>query len=462
MPDFDRLNQPHPYGCFIKHPYIPNTEADRQRMLKTIGVKSVDDLFYDVPAGHRYPKLDLPPALSEMEVRAELQALADRNADLGHYACFLGAGAYHHYIPSTVNVVLSRGEFYTAYTPYQPEVSQGTLQTIFEYQSMICLLTDMDVANASHYDGATALAEAVLMAAAATGRHQVVISPFVHPEYRTVIRTYAPTVTLLGDHTQDPIPNLHQLVTMVDSNTAALVLQTPNFLGELADLTGVADRVHAAGALLLLAVDPISLGLFKSPGEWGADIVAAEGQPLGNAISFGGPYLGILACKAKYLRRLPGRLIGQTKDNRGQRGFVLTLQTREQHIRREKATSNICSNQALCALAAGVYLATLGKTGLRQVAELCYQKAHYAAAQISKLPGYRLVTTAPFFKEFVIETPIPPADLNRRLLARKIIGGYDLGTAYPALKNHMLLCVTEMNTKPQIDTLVAALAEVGR
>ncbi len=443
--------------------YIPHTEADRAAMLAEIGVETIADLFLDVPEAVRFPELRLPEPLSEMEILRELREMSERNTDLDHYACFLGAGAYNHFIPSTVSHVTGRAEFYTAYTPYQPEISQGTLQSIYEYQTMVCQLTGMEVANASHYDGATSLAEAALMAVSISRgrRKKIVISPLVHPEYRQTLRTYIRGTELMVTGDEDLTRELDDLKAMLDENTACLIIQNPNFLGQLEDVNGLADAVHEAGALFVVAVDPISLALFKPPGEYGADIVVGEGQSLGNQLNFGGPYLGIFACREKYVRRMPGRLVGATVDTEGRRGFVLTLTPREQHIRREKATSNICTNEALCALAAGAYLVTMGKHGLRKVAELCYHKAHYAAQHIAEIPGFELVGDRPFFKEFVVRCPKAPAEINRRLLERKIIGGYELGRAYSHLADCMLFCVTEMNTKEEIDHLVGALREIG-
>jgi len=448
--------------------YIPHTEADRRAMLEAIGVGSVEELFTSIPEAVRHPTLDLPSPLSEMELLAELREMSERNADLDHYACFLGAGAYHHFIPAVVDAVIGRGEFYTAYTPYQPEISQGTLQAIYEYQTMVCRLTGMEVANASHYDGATALAEAALMAfEVSRGRkHKVIVAPDLHPEYRQVLRTYlrGTALSLAGD--QDLQAGVKDLMELIDEDTACVLMQNPNFFGELLPVDGadglraLADSLHEAGGLLVVAVDPISLGLFTPPGEYGADIVVGEGQSLGNPLSFGGPYLGLFACRDRYKRRMPGRLAGATVDTQGRRGFVLTLATREQHIRRARATSNICTNQALCALAACVYLAALGRHGLRRVAELCYHKAHYAARRIEDLPGYEVLGRR-FFKEFVVRCPRPPAEVNAHLLECGIIGGYDLGHDYPHLSGCMLLCVTEMNTREQIDRLAAALEEAG-
>ena len=446
--------------------YVPHTDADRRALLAAIGVERVEDLFTDVPAAQRFPALDMPEPLSELEVLWELQALSECNADVNHYSCFLGAGAYDHFIPSVVKHVTSRSEFYTAYTPYQPEVSQGTLQTIFEYQSMICALTGMDVANASHYDGATALAEAVIMAhnVGRGRRSKVVLAPAVHPEYRAVARTYTQGmgITYTGD--ESLWHDLDDLTALIDEDTAAVIVQNPDFFGRLLDvdkLQALADAAHVHKALFVVVVDPISLGLFKPPGDYGADIVVGEGQALGNPLSYGGPYLGFFACRQKYMRKMAGRLVGQTEDAQGRRGFVLTLSTREQHIRRERATSNICTNQALNALAAGVYLAALGKTGLRQIAALCYHRAHYAAARIAGVSGFELVDESAFFKEFVVRCPRPPVEVNALLWENYgIIGGYELGRDYPVLDDSLLFCVTEMNTRREIDYLVSALEEV--
>jgi len=449
-------------------PYIPNTDADRAAMLAAIGVERIEDLFHDVPEEVRFPELSLPEPLSELEIQQELLWLSEANADLNHMACFLGAGAYRHFIPSVVDQLISRGEFYTAYTPYQPEISQGTLQAIFEYQSMICGLTGMEVANASHYDGATAVAEAVIMAlnVGRRRRKKVILSPTLHPQYRDVARTYTQGMglTLVGDDDLGNGPEA--LAALCDGDTACIIVQNPDFLGQLyspAELQALADAAHGYGALLVVVVDPISLGLFASPGDYGADVVVGEGQPLGNPISFGGPYLGFFATRKKYVRSMAGRIVGETVDTQGRRGFVLALSTREQHIRREKATSNICSNEALCALAAAVYLAAMGPRGLRQVAELCYHKAHYAASEIARLPGYELVGARPFFKEFVVRCPRPVDETLRYLLEEwAILGGYALGQDYPELEDCLLVCVTEMNSREEIEELVEALAELGQ
>lgn len=444
----------------MSHRFIPITNADREQMLKTIGVPSIDALFDDVPEDAQYPDLKLPSALSEMDMLRTLRGMANKNANAGDQSYFLGAGAYNHFIPATVPHLIFRSEFFTAYTPYQPEISQGTLQTIFEYQSMLCDLTGMDAANASHYDAATAAAEAAVMAinSVRTG-NKIIVSPTLHPHYRETMRTYleGQNIPIVGDEdvslSLDAVLDKH-----LDHKTAGVLVANPDFLGNVRDMKPVADRVHAAGALLIVSAYPIALGLYQPPGAYGADIVIGEGQSLGNALGYGGPYLGLFACKEKYIRRMAGRLIGQTVDKHGRRGFVLTLQAREQHIRREKATSNICTNEALNALAACVYMATMGKQGLCQVAELCYQKAHYAAAEISKLNGYR-VATSEFFNEFVVECPRPVAEINHALYQQNIIGGYDLSNDYPHLKNGMLVAVTEMNTREQIDQFVAALKQ---
>lgn len=446
--------------------FIPNTDADRAEMLEVVGVESVADLFHDVPEKFRFPKLDLPPALSEMEILQELQALADENDDLNHVACFLGAGAYNHFVPRIVDFLIQRSEFFTAYTPYQPEISQGTLQAHFEYQSMIAALTGMEASNVSHYDGATAVAEAVIMAlqVGRNKRSKVVLSPTLHPQYREVVHTYTQG---MGVHTVGEtaaLGDLNALAALADKDTACVIVQNPDFLGRLytqAEMQALADAVHAAGALFVVSADPISLGLFVPPGEYGADVVCGEGQPMGNALSFGGPYVGFFAMKMGEVRRSAGRIVGQTVDADRERGYVLTLSTREQHIRRDKASSNICTNQALNALAAAIYMAAMGKYGLRAVAELSYHKAHYAAKLIDELEGYAVKSDGPFFKEFVVQCPLAVADVNQRLLDEYgILGGYDLGNDYPELKNHMLVCVTEMNSRADIEALADALAEI--
>lgn len=445
--------------------YYPHTDADREAMLKTIGVKSVEELFRDVPPDRRFPELDIPPALTEMEVLTEMQDLAWANDTARDSICFLGAGAYNHYVPAAVDSILRRGEFYTAYTPYQPEISQGTLQAIFEYQSMVAGLTGMDVSNASHYDGATAVAEAVNMAyhIFRGKRPKVVLSPGLHPHYRETIKTYnrGSEVAIVGDEPgYDLAASPESLESFLDEKTCIVVVQYPDFFGRIYDFEDLAQAVHDAGALLAVSVNPLALGLLKPPGEFGADIVTGEGQPLGIPLSYGGPYLGLFATREEYVRKMAGRLVGETVDNRGQRAYVLTLTAREQHIRRDRATSNICTNQGLMALAATVYMSLLGKQGLRQVAELCYHKAHYAAGSITKLEGFDLWSSVPFFNEFVVRTPAPAKEINAHLLEHNILGGYDLSQDYPDLKDHMLIAVTEMNSREDVDTLVDVLAEV--
>ena len=447
--------------------YIPHSPKEREAMLTAIGVKSLEDLFKDIPSKQRFPKLDLPPALTEMEAAAELGELSISNENVRtDLVSFLGAGAYNHYIPAAVDHILRRGEFSTAYTPYQPEISQGTLQSIFEYQSLICALTGMDVSNASHYDGATAVAEAANMAYAQFRgkRNRLVISPTVHPQYRETLRTYVQGLglDLAGD---DPNANLEAgpeaLEGLIDGNTALVIVQYPDFFGCVYDFTNLIDIAHGKGALACVVANPTALALFKSPGEMGADIVVGEGQPLGIPLSFGGPYLGFFTTRKQYIHKMAGRLVGETVDNRGQRAFVLTLTAREQHIKRERAISNICSNQGLLALAAAVYLSLLGQSGLRQVAELCYHKAHYAAEKIGRVKGYSICFDTPFFHEFSVCCPKPVSEINEHLLEHGILGGYDLGQDYPSLKYHMLIAVTEMNTRDEIDALVDALAEVS-
>ncbi len=448
-------------------PFIPITSAEREEMLKTVGVASCDALFADVPAHARFPHLDLPPSLTEMEAARHLADLASRNTPVEKLACFLGAGAYYHYIPAAVDHIISRSEFYTAYTPYQPEISQGTLQSMFEFQSLVCDLLGMDVANASMYDGSTALAEAVLMAQRLTRRDRVVVSGGVHPEYRQVLDTYLQGRDLVSVVSSVDLHNgeirVGPVEELVDQETACAVVQQPDFFGSVQDLEPVASHVRAKGALLVIVVvEPISLGLLRSPGEWGADIAVAEGQALGVPLSLGGPWVGLMATRKQYVRQLPGRLVGATTDSQGRRGFVLTLQAREQHIRREKATSNICTSQTLLALAVTAYLSLMGPSGLRQAATLSHQKALYAAARIGELQGYRLLTPRPFFNEFAVSCPAPVSQLRDDLLARGILGGYELGRSYQCLEDAMLLCFTEMNSRQQIDDLVEALKEVAK
>jgi glycine dehydrogenase subunit 1 len=444
-------------------PYIPHTDADRREMLAAIGVERMDDLYTAIPESVRFPVLDLPEPANEIEIMAEMQAASEANIETRHTACFLGAGAYNHFIPSAVDHILRRSEFYTAYTPYQPEISQGTLQAIFEYQSLIANLTGMDVSNASHYDGATALAEAVILSLNhhRKKRSKFVLSAGIHPHYRETIRTYMQGLDLeiVGDETASE--SADDLIAQIDENTSMVAVQYPDFFGRIEDFTALGEAAKAAGALFTVVVNPLALGMLKPPSEFGADIVVGEGQPLGVPLSFGGPYLGIFAVREKFVRKMAGRIVGETVDSRGQRGFVLTLTPREQHIRREKATSNICTNQGLVALGSAVYLSLMGKAGLRKAAELSYQKAHHAANLIDEIDGYQVWKNAAFFNEFVVSCPRPVSEINEALLQEDILGGYDLGKSYPKFQDHMLIAVTEMNTVEEIEDLVKVLAEVS-
>lgn len=438
--------------------YIPNTDEDRKQMLKEIGVSSIDDLFSCIPEKSRMKKeLDIPGPTSEIELRRKMKKLSDKN--IHDYPSFLGAGYYNHYIPSVVDQMLSRSEFYTAYTPYQAEISQGMLQAIFEYQTVMCDLTDMDVSNASVYDGATAAAESAIMASMITHRNKILVSKTVHPETRRVLHTYCEArnievqeIDLSGGQT-----DIEKLKSMLNSEVAGVIIQNPNFLGSLEEIDDIEKYVHKNGSIYILDVYPISLGILKSPGEAGADIAIGEGQSLGNHMCFGGPGFGFITTREKYLRKLPGRIVGQTADRQGNRAYVLTLQAREQHIRRENASSNICSNQALNTLAALIYLTLMGKKGIKQAAELCYKKSHYAYSKISSLKGYKTVFNGPFFNEFVIDSYADPEKMNDQLLDNGLIGGYPIGEYYPEYKNSILYCVTEMNSKEEIDKLVECL-----
>jgi len=443
--------------------YTPHTDADREAMLRSIGVKSIEELFADIPKEVFFTRrLNLPGAMSELELQKHLGSLAARNANAATHVCFLGGGTYDHFIPAVVDHVISRSEFYTAYTPYQPEVSQAVLQTIYEYQTLICELTGMDVSNASMYDGASAVAEAAIMARATTGRNKILISKSVHPEYRQTLTTY--NTGLEMEVVEIPFKNgatdLDAVKTALDDKTAGVIVQSPNFFGVIETPRALVDPVHAAGALLVVIADPISLGLLEAPGTYGADIVMGEGQALGNPMSYGGPHLGFFATREKMARRMAGRIVGATVDNRGQRGFVLTLQTREQHIRREKATSNICSNEALNALAAGVYLTTMGKQGIKEVAELCVKKAHYAARKIEATGKFKLAFDAPFFKEFTVKGNACPCKVSDELLKHNILGGLDVGHWYPELQGHLSFAVTEKRSKQEIDELASVLEGV--
>lgn len=433
-------------------------------MLSRIGADSVAELFRDIPQGVLLNRpLKITGGMAEQDVVRHVSLLAKKNAGLEDYVSYLGAGAYEHYVPSFVDQLLLRSEFYTAYTPYQPEISQGTLQAVYEFQTMVCELTGMDAANASMYDGATALAEAALMSCDATKRRTVLMPQTLHPEYRQVLHAYlrARGIRLIEIGYKDGKAELAALQSQLSSEVGGVIVPMPNFFGSLEDGEAIAQMAHDNGALVIGVVNPLAMGILKKPGRWGADIVVGEGQPFGNALNFGGPYLGFMACREKYMRRMPGRIAGMTEDKNGKRGFVLTLQAREQHIRREKATSNICSNQALCALAFTMHLSALGKEGLAEMANLNVQKAHYAAGQIATLPGMKLAFDSPFFHEFVIETELEPAYINEKLLENNIIGGLDLKPYYPELDHHLLFCVTETKSKEQIDELVARLGELA-
>lgn len=441
--------------------YFPNTEADRQEMLQRIGVEKVDDLLAMIPAELRMSRgLNVPAGLGELELTSHMAALASQNTAAASSVCFLGGGSYDHFVPAVVDMVSSRSEFYTAYTPYQPEASQGSLQAFFEYQTLITQLTGMDVSNASLYDGASAVAEAALMAIHATGRKRIVTAECVHPEHRQVLATYLANlgIEIVTLETPEGVVPIDQLAAAVDDQTACVLVQHPNFFGCLEEVEQVAETAHKHGALFVVSVDPISLGLLKRPGEYGADIVVAEGQSLGNPMAFGGPYLGIMACREQFLRRMPGRLVGQTVDRRGNRCWVLTLQTREQHIRREKATSNICTNQGLYALRATVYLSLMGPTGMRDVANLCLQKSHYAAERLGATPGVAKAFHKPTFKEFVIRIGGRGVGAVLEHAERQnIFAGIPLGRWYPRLADCLLVAVTEKRTKDEIGRLAAVI-----
>jgi glycine dehydrogenase subunit 1 len=441
--------------------YLGTTPAERAEMLRAIGVPDLEALLERIPAKARLGReLGVPAALAEGELVAHLRDLAAANADGDGYASFLGGGAYDHYVPAVINHLLLRGEFFTAYTPYQPEASQGTLRTIYEYQTMISALTGMEVANASIYDGGSALAEAALMAHGVTGREEIVASAAASALARRVVATYCagPRLPIRTVPWADGVTDLDALRRAVSDKTAAVLVQYPNFFGALEDLDQAAAIAHARGALLVVSVDPIALALLRPPGEAGADIVVGEGQGLGNHLVFGGPYLGLFACRKDLVRRMPGRLCGATVDLKERRGFVLTLQTREQHIRREKATSNICTNVALVALGATLYIALMGKEGLRKVASLSTAKAHYAAGVLGQAPGVGLRFDAPFFKEFVLRLPRSPDRVLRALRRKRILGGLALGQFDRALKDSILVAVTERRTRAEIDAYAEALA----
>ena len=443
------------------HRYIPNTHGDAAEMMDVIGVKAMDELFRDIPDNLILKEaLKLDPGISEPDIEKKMKELGGKNRSVDDLVCFLGAGAYDHYIPSLVKHLALRSEFYTAYTPYQPEISQGTLQMIFEYQTMISNLTGMDVSNASLYDGATACAEAAMMAVENTRRDTILVSETVNPETRLVLKNYMHfrNIDLVEVPMADGVTDPERLKALMDGNTAGVIVQSPNFFGIIEDLTEIEKIAHENKSLLISSVDPISLAILKKPAEYGVDIVVGDAQALGNHLNFGGPYIGFMATTTKLMRKMPGRIAGQSVDVDGQRAFVLTLQAREQHIRRYKATSNICSNQNLNALMASIYMVTMGKKGLREVALQCTEKAHYAADKLTGTGKYKLAFDQPFFKEFAVIGQQDADLVNKELLAKNILGGYNLNKEY-GIQNGMLLCVTEKRTKQEIDQL-AALMEV--
>lgn len=440
--------------------YIPHTPEDIQQMLSAIGVKSIDELFQDIPARLAPKSFNIPASKSEFEVTQLLHGLSLKNAV--HLVNFVGAGFYDHFIPASVDAIVSRSEFYTAYTPYQPECSQGWLQAIYEYQSIICQLTGLDVSNASLYDGGTALFEAMMMAIRQTGRNKIILDSGVNLIYRTMLYTY--TSNLSVEFVEIPVVHGHssreELLGHLDAKTAAVILQNPNFFGALDDYSDIVERAHQFGALVVASVYPVSLGMLKSPGEMGFDIATGEGQSLGIPLSFGGPYLGFIAAKNELVRQMPGRIVGATVDSDGKRGFVLTLQTREQHIRRQKATSNICSNEALCALRAAVFVALLGKEGLKELAEHNYQKAEFAKEQLARINGLQVKLSSPTFNEFTVLLPRSADEVVRRMIDKGFACGFPLGRFYKGMDNYLLIAVTEKRTKEEIHRLADSLEAV--
>lgn len=445
----------------MKHRYLPMTVEDQRSMLDTIGVSSVKELFNDIPESVQFKgEYKIKPAKSETALMKELSQLAGKNADLKANSSFLGAGVYDHYMPVIVDHVLSRSEFYTAYTPYQPEISQGELQAIFEFQTMICELTGMDVANSSMYDGPTALAEAAMLSAGQTRRKKVLVSSAVHPEAKEVVKTYAKGqyIEVVEVPQNDGVTDLDALKVLMDDQIAAVIIQYPNFFGRIEPMKELEEIAHNHKSMFVVSSNPLALGALTPPGKFGADIVVGDAQPFGIPTAFGGPHCGYFAVTQKLMRKVPGRLVGQTIDEEGRRGFVLTLQAREQHIRRDKATSNICSNQALNALAASVAMTALGRKGVKEIALQNIQKAYYAK-RVLKEKGLEIVFDGPSFNEFVIKLSKPVKEVNKTLLQKGIIGGYDLGRDYPELANHMLVAVTELRTKEEIDIFAQELGD---
>jgi glycine dehydrogenase subunit 1 len=445
----------------MKHRYLPMTEQDQREMLDSIGVDNVNDLFEDIPEKVRFKgDYKIKEAKSETELVKELTKMAAKNADLKSHSSFLGAGVYDHYMPIIVDHVLSRSEFYTAYTPYQPEISQGELQAIFEFQTMICELTGMDVANSSMYDGGTALAEAAMLSAGQTRRKKVLVSSTVHPESRDVLRSYAKGqyIEVVEIPHNNGVTDVEELKQLMSNDIAAVVVQYPNFFGRVEELKAIEEVTHAQKAMFVVSSNPLALGALTPPGQLGADIVIGDAQPFGIPSAFGGPHCGYFAVNKKLMRKVPGRLVGQTVDEDGIRGFVLTLQAREQHIRRDKATSNICSNQALNALAASVAMTALGKQGVKEMALQNIQKAHYAK-EAFKAKGFSIAFEGPSFNEFVVKVNMPVREINQKLLSKEMIGGYDLGLMDDSLSQHMLVAVTELRSKEEIDAFVAELGD---
>ncbi len=439
-------------------PFIANTDEQRRQMLAEIGVANAGDLFADIPPELRCGELNLPSGLTEQEVRYRMQALANRNRT--GMVSFLGGGFYDHFIPAALDALVTRSEFYTAYTPYQPEISQGVLQAIYEYQSVMCRLTGMDAGNASLYDGGTAIYEAIMMALRITGRRRVIVDDSLNPIYRKMVRSYTTNlgIDLIETPSLEGLPDRARIEQELNNDTAALIVQNPNFFGRIDDLTDLAEMAHRHGALLVMSVYPIALGILKTPGEMGADIVVGEGQSLGMPVSFGGPYLGFMTTREKYVRKMPGRIVGRTVDAQGRSGFVLTLQAREQHIRREKAMSNICSNEGLCALTSLIFLSLLGKEGLPELAQVCADKASYARKRLLEVPGVTMrFPNKWYFNEFVLNLPMPADRVTRELLNRGIAAGFPLGRYWPEMTNCLLVAVTEKRTKQDIDFLAHAL-----
>lgn len=444
-------------------PYIPITERERNQMLNSVSVKSIEDLFKDIPDNLKLNRdLNIAEGLSELEVQKIMTSLAKKNKSTEDLTCFLGAGMYDHYIPSIVKHLTGRAEFYTAYTPYQPEISQGTLQAVFEYQTMICSLTGMEVSNSSMYDGATAAVEASVMAIENTKRNTIMVSKTVHPDTRQVLKTYLKYkgYNLLEIDENQGVTDIEKVKASLNTDIAGVIIQSPNFFGIIEEVDELEKIIHSNKSLFIMSVDPLSLGVLKSPGELGVDIAIGDGQSLGSSLNFGGPGIGFLNTTKKLMRKMPGRIVGETDDGHGNKGYVLTLQAREQHIRREKATSNICSDQTLLAIGAAIYMATIGKEGIREIGVQCIQKAHYAFNELTHSGKYKPLFNKPFFKEFAIKSDTCLCEINEKLLENRILGGYNLEQDYPQYKNSTLLCVTEKRSKEEIDKLVKVMEEI--